>query len=93
MSENNNKNSLDLLSHIPGPAGTLYGLLTDKQKEEFKRFGAGAAASTVTEAVELGRMIVDTQVPDVLKPTTEKIYEKQEDVLQQFYNVAVGEKM
>ena len=93
MSENNNdKNSFDFLEYIPGPAGNLYNLLSKKQKEEFKRFGAGAVASTVTEAVELGRTIADERVPDILKPVTEKIYEKQEDALQNFYNVAVGEK-
>ena len=92
MSEDKIKSSLDLLEFIPGPAGTLYGLLTNKQKEEFKKYGAGAAASTITEAVELGRTIVDTQVPDVLKPATEKLYQKQEDVLEKVYNVAVGEK-
>jgi len=92
MSENNNKKSFDFLETVPGPLGTLYGLLTDKQKEEFKRYGPGAIASTVTEAVELGRTIADTQIPPVLKPVAEKVYEKQEDVLQKFYNVAVGEK-
>ena len=92
MSETNNKNSFDFLEYAPGPFGNLYSILTEKQKQEFKRFGAGAVTSTVTEAVELGRMLTDASVPDVLKPVTEKIYEKQEDVLQNFYNVAVGEK-
>ena len=92
MSKDTKKSTFDFLEYMPGPVGNLYGLLTNKQKEEFKRFGAGAAASTITEAVELGRTIVDTQVPDVLKPATEKLYQKQEDVLEQFYNVAVGEK-
>ena len=67
MSETNNKNSFDFLEYAPGPFGNLYSLLTEKQKQEFKRFGAGAVTSTVTEAVELGRMLTDASVPDVLK--------------------------
>ena len=59
----------------------LYGLLTDKQKQELKRTGAGVTSQVVREGIELYRMFD--------KPTEEEVLST-ENFLENLYSNVVG---
>jgi hypothetical protein len=90
MSENKNFRDRLIQSGLGPIGGSLYARLTEEQKQNLKRFAGGIGTTALTESVSLGRMVVDNTIPKPLKPVTEKVYEKQEDVLQALYNTIYG---
>ena len=60
---------------------TLYGALTDKQKQELKRTGAGVTSQVLREGIELYRMFD--------KPTQEEVLST-ENFLENLYSNVVG---
>ena len=90
MSENNNFRDRLIQVGLGPIGGSLYARLTEEQKQNLKRFAGGISTTALTESVSLGRMVVDNTIPKPLKPVTEKVYEKQEDVLQTLYNTIYG---
>jgi len=81
MSDKNKETDL-LRSVLPvGPARGLYGLLTDRQKQDIKRAGLGITSQIVREGIELSRMITD--------PSQEET-ESTEQFLENLYTNVIG---
>ena len=76
-----NKKNLDFFKFIPGPLGNVYNVLTEQQKDEFKKTTLGATNQVIREGIELSRMVT--------KPTDKDIAST-EEFLEKLYTKAVG---
>ena len=76
-----NKKNLDFFKFIPGPLGDVYNVLTEQQKDEFKKTTLGATNQIIREGIELSRMVT--------KPTDKDIAST-EEFLEKLYTKAVG---